>query len=630
MAKDTSRKPIKDPKQAGFFYNADEVNSLIKLSESSLFTSPAKSLELAFQALDISLGINSNRHIAYSLKNLGNIYFGLKDFNRALEYRLQAHEKFEEAANPEEQVNALNGIGNVYRKWNKLDKALEYYQRALKISKELNNDENVASSLNSIGIIYDNRGRYDKALEFYSKALKIRESLNDTAGTAGILDNIGIVHDRLGEYETALEYYQRSLELNETSENKKGIAASLINIGITFYNLKKYDTALGYIEKSLKFSEELEDKEGVIYALFNIGNIYRYNDKPDKALNFLRKGLNAAKEINSKRIMQHIYKMITEIYNERQDYKNAFKYSELYSNMREQVYIEENNTRIAELQSRVEIEKKEKEIELLRKERNLQQQKYNYIEETKKILVEKNKQIEHQNEELKELNATKDKFFSIIAHDLRNPFNSMITLSEMLLKEYKEMSDEEKMMWIKDIEHSSKNSYHLLENLLKWSMSQTDRLKFTPVKIDMQHIAHDTVELLTLSARKKKINLSHSIPEGTFVKADEEMIKTVLRNLVTNAIKFTDEKGEIKISCGIKDDEVITTVSDTGVGISKESIKKLFKIEKSHKSYGTKKEPGSGLGLILCKEFIEKNGGEIYAESVQGKGSKFKFTLPRG
>lgn len=227
-----------------------------------------------------------------------------------------------------------------------------------------------------------------------------------------------------------------------------------------------------------------------------------------------------------------------------------------------------------------------------------------------------------------EANNTKDKFFSIIAHDLKNPFSTLLGFSGMLIHDYDKFDDNTKKAFINDIHQSSEHMYDLLENLLNWSIMQTGGMKCEAQPINMAVIVDESVELLKKGAEEKGIALVSTLDSNTKVSADLNMVNTVVRNLLSNAVKFTEEGGEIRISSRENGDFQEITISDSGVGINAEDLGKLFMPGVRHTSYGTRSETGTGLGLILCKEFVEKNGGTIRAESKPGKGSSFIFTLP--
>jgi len=230
-------------------------------------------------------------------------------------------------------------------------------------------------------------------------------------------------------------------------------------------------------------------------------------------------------------------------------------------------------------------------------------------------------------EELKQANATKDKFFSIIAHDLMSPFNALLGLSELLLIE-KDIEAAKREKLLKIILQTSKTGYNLLKNLLEWSRFQTGRMVFHPEEINLKELVDANIALLNSNAVAKDIQIFSDILETTGVFADENMLNTIIRNLLSNAIKFTPEKGSIEIGGCEKEAHVEIAIKDTGVGINSQDIEKLFRMDISYSTQGTGQEKGTGLGLILCQEFVEKHGGKIWVDSELGKGSRFYITFP--
>ena len=252
----------------------------------------------------------------------------------------------------------------------------------------------------------------------------------------------------------------------------------------------------------------------------------------------------------------------------------------------------------------------------------------NALIEMRNRLKQSTEEITKQRDDLKELNAAKDRFFSIIAHDLKNPFSVLLSVTEILIESYKDLSDEEKNLSIRRINKSANQLFNLLENLLQWSMSQTGRINYVPEKMDMGIAVASNVSLLKMNAESKNVKLTSEIKEETYVYADVDMIRTVVRNLLSNAIKFNKTGGNIEVISKKKNGFLEVSVIDSGIGLNKEDLGKLFRIDVKNKSIGTSREKGTGLGLILSKEYIEKNGGEIWVNSELGKGSKFTFTLP--
>ena len=236
-------------------------------------------------------------------------------------------------------------------------------------------------------------------------------------------------------------------------------------------------------------------------------------------------------------------------------------------------------------------------------------------------------QLKENEENLKKLNATKDKFFSIIAHDLINPIGNIMNFSNLLTENFGNFNNEQNKEFIKDISEASKSTFNLLQNLLEWSRTQTNRIEFLPEIFNIEKIVNKNIVLLKSIANTKDISIISKVNSKHKVFADKNMVTTIIRNLISNAIKFT-VKGNITIYSEKDGNHIKTSIVDTGIGIKKENISKLFSLNKNISGTGTSGEKGTGLGLILCKEFVERNNGEIWIESEVGKGSKFIFTLP--
>lgn len=252
-------------------------------------------------------------------------------------------------------------------------------------------------------------------------------------------------------------------------------------------------------------------------------------------------------------------------------------------------------------------------------------------EEAAKMNID-NYKLEESEQKLQELNAAKDKLFSIIGHDLRNPFFIISSYSDMLKEDYGRLTDKERDRIVNTIGDTARYAHRLLENLLNWARSQTGRMEYTPSPLQLKKIVSSSLEVLYFQAQKKNITISIEIPVYLMVRADKNMIDTILRNLAANAVKFTEPGGSVKITASDFNEFVKVTVEETGIGLSDKDVSKLFKIDTKNNEIGGPKgvkEKGTGLGLIICKEFVERHGGQIWAESEVGKGSQFYFTIPR-
>lgn len=251
------------------------------------------------------------------------------------------------------------------------------------------------------------------------------------------------------------------------------------------------------------------------------------------------------------------------------------------------------------------------------------------LKRARDIIISQNHQLSEQNHALNEANASKDKFFSIIAHDLRNPFNALLSLTALLKDDLSRYNMAEVEHYINRIYQAADRSYALLENLLEWSRSQTGKMQYVPQKVYLKILVDESVRAIEPYAHSKGITLDTNVSSTLALQADTKMLSTIVRNLVSNAVKFTASGGNVTIEGENDHEQIRLCVRDTGIGIKPEHMKRLFRIDVHHSTSGTAEEKGSGLGLILCKEFAEHHGGTIEVQSDWGKGSCFIVTLPK-
>ncbi len=231
-------------------------------------------------------------------------------------------------------------------------------------------------------------------------------------------------------------------------------------------------------------------------------------------------------------------------------------------------------------------------------------------------------------EELKQLNNTKDKFFSIIAHDLRGPFNSLLGLSEFLVSPDEDLTEKQRNVFIQEIYNLLKNEYELLQNLLQWAAMQLDKVEYKQTKINLFELVSKKMDLLSLQANNKNIAIVNNVKKDCFVLADNNMLGSIVQNFITNAIKFTNKNGAINITSTYENESVIVTIEDNGIGMTKERVEEIFRLDSTKSSTGTEGERGTGLGVILCNEMIEKQGGKLTISSEPNVGTKVIFSIP--
>ena len=521
--------------------------------------------------------------------------------------------------------------------------ALKYALIALNEFEKIKHPTYLAYCLSNIGIIYDNMEDYDKSIETYKRGLDIVKDSGNQLLITNFLNNLGEDYKKKREYDTAREYYQRSYELNNKIGYAEGIAVTLNNLGECDYYNGDYQAALDKFEKSYMMLENMGEKIKLPNSLNNIASAHF------KLGNYAQAGIEAEKavklgsEVDATLDIQNGYYTLYLVSDKKNDYHKALNYYIKYETIKDSLTSTNLNDKVAELRNRYEAEQKEKQIALLTQEQKLsdaelaKQETLTYLlfiiivlaAVIAYILYKKSRERKVINEELKELNHTKDSFFSIIAHDLKGPFNSLLGISEILAEDAEEFTTEEIKKISVELNDNAKNTYMLLENLLQWASNQTGKAAFYPEIIDLNEILSRNVNLYQSMAHNKKINLIIDISGSYMIKADKNMVDTIVRNLLNNAIKFTRENGEVKVYTKFTNDKVSFFVEDNGIGMDEKSISKLFRINERVKSRGTNNEQGTGLGLILTKEFLDKNNGSIEVISEVNKGTTFKVTFQR-
>jgi signal transduction histidine kinase/uncharacterized protein HemY len=650
---------------------ADEISDDTQITQSLDLMSHAyhqlnnyeKAIEYATRLYRIQNADNNEIEAAKALSFIGSCYYDWSKYVEAKEYFERALEIFKKKQDFGGIANSLKNIAKILSDWGEYDEALNKNQEALKFWEDIGDETGIANSYNNIGIIYQELGNFDRSFEYFHKSLDIFKRLNKTADIVNLILHIGDIYLQRFQYDKALEYYFNADLIGKQINNKKLKSITLSNIGEA-YNLKgDYVKALDYQKKALKLKEEIGDKKRLTITYIEMGIIYKNVEKYDLALVYLNKGVALASEINLKYQLIKGYINLSEVYTGLKNYKKALEYYTMYIEGKDQLYTEESKQTIAELQAKYQVEKKDKDNERLRHSEQLNKAqirnqqviigfvlfillgafiimviRHSRYQQNQKLNIQlslKNKEIEDQqkhvqllNQELKEANQTKDKFFSIVAHDLKSPFNSLLVLTNLLLDDYDTFTEDERKTFIHQIKASSENTFALLQNLLDWASTQMGKTMIVQEKIDISKISDETIALLMPIARNKNIRIKSEIEPSTVVFADKNMVSTVILNLVTNAIKFTPQDGKVAIRAFMENNHVEVEVSDSGVGISQDNLNKLFRLDHKIQTMGTAKEKGTGLGLILCKEFVEKNNGKIWVKSVEGKGSQFYFTLP--
>ncbi|MFO7863086.1 MAG: tetratricopeptide repeat protein [Salinivirgaceae bacterium] len=637
-----------------------------------------QALKAANRALEIRQEHNELHLVASSLVDLGGIYKEIGNYAKSIEFFQQALIIRRQLGDEIQIAASLLNVGSIYRQLDLAETALTYYTDALELYQKNGDEARVSTVLNYIGGVYYKQGAFDNALDYFLSALGYREVAGDRRQVASISNNVAMIYKNIGNYPKALDYYNEALAYYQSHGNRKQYAATLNHIGNLHAVWENDSEALNFLKKAYFQRREISDNYGFAHSALDIGEIYLKQNKLAAANAYISKALEIAKSLHNFELSRDVHFAMYRLETARRKYKAALQHHEKYTAWKDSVFNYETLQRITQVQMQNEAErrnmqleferkKQQMEIERLRKNREEREAYFELKEQnqmqTRNLIiaiavglllvvillinrfvmkVRTNKKLHRLNNDLsnlntdlqksqkalRQLNATKDKFFSIIAHDLKNPFTALVSLTDILHEKFQVMEEHRKSEILNQIHIAAKNTFRLLENLLEWSKSQQGGVVYTPVDVDVATEINHAVDLYVNALQQKDIDVKIDISQYLEVTTDRQMLSFVLRNLIGNAVKFTPYSGKIKIQMEKRKNDVLVSVKDTGVGMTRNVIEHLFDLNVHYTTEGTNKERGAGLGLILCKDFVTKMGGDIMVESTPGEGSVFSFTLP--
>jgi len=569
--------------------------------------------------------------------------------NRSVEYGKQAIELATRYNNYENLVKAYSFVGVAYRILGNYSESTDYYYKGLELAKKYHVIEQEGYSYINIANLHIYQEYYNSALENLAKALDIAEKTGDRRMKAYVYLNFGRAQLIRKELDDASINFEKALALRDEIQQISGLAVCYKYLGDVYFEKKNFVNALIKYQESLKTVDKESDKDLTANIYIKIAEIYLHSKEYKLAEFNARNAQKIAEELGAKLVIRDALKVLSEVYYETEQFKKTAESNKCIIKYNDSLFNQQLSEKIFNLEYKFEKEKKQAEIDLLNKDKQIQElvlTRSKTLSITLSIILilitgmfifflytyrhrqKQNKILEKQRDELKRLNLTKDKMFLIIGHDLRGPVGSLISLIEVLLAE-EEISSNKSLVNTFNIFMKSVQSINdLLENLLFWARSQRGDVTYVPEKLNMNLIIEKNLLVFKGIADSKELTLNTSLTEEFNVFADKNMLTLIVRNLLSNAIKYTSKGGNIDINITRENGTIKFSVSDTGVGFDQEIAEKIFKNDSFYTTIGTNNEKGSGLGLILCKEFVLKMGGEIWAESTPEKGSTFFFTIP--
>jgi signal transduction histidine kinase len=608
----------------------------------------------------------SNDNIKYwAYQNLSLLYGLGGDYTTALKYETKSLQYAIARGDSISIGLSYSNIGNDYHELGEYDEAYFYLTQAYRILQQVATDHtdslymNIA--LHNVGRVFKELGQYDFALKHFRISQKISEKIGDPEGIPYSHDEIGDVKLRMKQYDSALYYLTHSLKetreiisLDRNSSIRELYPKTLHKIAKTYLRKGEHDLALAYYDSTRMIHNLTNNQFGIAEVELGIGSVYLSQGNYDEAIAVIESALKKAIELNARVLQQNCYTHLAELWEEKGDYKKSLTHYKQFKVLQDSLFSHEMQQKLFRDQLRFETQTKDAQIEALTQLEEFQKLELRKQEFIRNILVvmialtaillitvyrsgqrrrrinmlllQHQEEMEKRSEELEQLNQVKDKFFSIISHDLRSPINALAGLLDLLEKGA--IKDSELPMAMKELKNRFNHTRTLLNNLLDWTLLQMDKLSLHPSKVAIHGIVNENMEMLR-AMHGKEIAMINNVPTDAFGFADSNTINLVFRNLLTNALKFTNDGGEIMVTAEQKDSMWSISVHDNGIGIPTEHQNKLFDKINPYSTRGTANEKGTGLGLILCKEFVEKNGGKIWVESEEGKGSTFSFTIPK-
>lgn len=594
-------------------------------------------------------------------KNKGEIYEKRLAYDRSLVYYRKAYEEFIREDNWQEIGRCAFSIGNILYELADFSEAYYQYLQSLNAFEKAGDRRGIAMMENNLGMVSHEMEKLEEAQNHYQRAYEIYHEDGYVIDESRALNNIGrILYDHR-QYDSALVYYQDVLQIIE-SERDTSIASQKVliavynNMALSYREMGDLRSATNYLRRSLSLALGLRDQFDLGSIYTNMGSLYGVMKQQDSALFYLHRALRIAKEYGFKRLELKAYEELAILHASVGNYISAYNWHLRFDTVYKVLFNENLAAQMARQRAHYEQELKDSEIEQLQSESQVQKMLNKVFlgfmvvvialalviainlrskKRTNQMLAERNLQLSNALQKLSEselelqnLNRSKDRIFSVVAHDLRNPVAAITGFSELLYDNFDQFTPETQKEYVLQILQGTQRIQSLLENLLIWARSQMKAVNYAPEHLKVKNLVDDCVKELKPNFDHKKVECLVRLGRKCEAYADKSMIYTVFRNLLMNAIKFSFPGGKVRITSETDSGFCRIMVTDEGIGIQPEIQEKLFDANEGISSPGTTGESGSGLGLVICKEFIERNNGTIRVESEPGNGSSFIITLP--
>lgn len=556
------------------------------------------------------------------LRQIGNVYHYLEDIDRSSEYYHKSLEIANEHGYRELQASAMNNLASNLADIGQKEDSELMYQRSLEIAQDFGYAELVAVISNNLGVYYAEQEQLDKALDYFNIALSYASKSNDFLARAVYNNNIADIHIRKENNTKGMKALKSSLRDNRLIGNKEGLAANYHNYVYYYMQQEAYDSAWIYIEKHKELMEEMGSSSVKEVHLDLLQSYYASTGEFEKAYDYLYEFYVFHDSLIEARTGEQISGLYN-VYEEQKEQKELAELKEQKTQLRQYLYITLFLSGLFIITVVYAFLLQRKAAQRVKK----QNDRYIYYQ---KQLAAKNLELIESQKKIEAINRDRDQLFSIISHDLRSPFNSLLGFSDMLAEEVREGSDYESVkMMTENIHTSSIQLFELIQNLLEWANKERGKIEFKPEQVILYKVAAENISLAANSANYKEVIMHNNIDKHLMIEADVNMLNTIIRNLINNAIKFTPKNGKVILFAEDKSSEIVLNVQDTGMGLSQEDKEVILQGEDTFSRGGTQNEKGAGLGLVLIKDFIKRHNGKLDITTEVNKGTTFHVIFPK-
>lgn len=618
-------------------------NPQLKLYDSLVsryrYFKPESALYFMNQGLALANKLRDDNGKAMMLNQWGMIYDNKGQYQESKKKYLQALDLYQKTGNVKGISAVTIRLGVVENRKGNHDKAIEYFLKSLAISEQNNYAYGIMESNLTVAEGYLGQKNYPVALKYLKKAEFISDTIPFSSLNLNIYNSFGVIYRDINRYDLAEYYLKKGIALSNNLKYQ-GLNITLTNnLASVYARIGKKKEAIVLQKEALKKAREIQNFLRETEVLLGLAENYKDTDSK-RALAYFKDALKLTRRNDAYKRQIEILNQMVVLYRKEGNYKEALQLKEEEKNLADSFVYKDINSRISDLQAEYELAKSQARVKELQYS-NTQQNLRGTIILSIAILVmiilvfmvfnnRKNRRfnqlLSKANQELKESNSVKDKLFSVLAHDLRGPFAAIINLLNMAKDGY--LEEQEKNELIDKITQNSTSYLDTLNDLVKWGETQIKGLRINPQTIVVAKEIELNREFLSVLIEDKKISFSNEVQPHVSVLADKAHFDFIIRNLVSNAVKFTNVGGSIKIFAEEKNQKIRITVKDTGIGMSAEKQSRIFNFENISLA-GTDNEAGNSLGLILCKEYVLANKGTMSVKSKKGEGSEFSFTLPK-